>query len=156
MSFTNNFYKHLFDQESGQAEIWLLRLIAPNNEFTQLNLCNNNESILSNGTTYEPFAFRLIVGAESDDEPIQFAITFDNVTLELIDEFRTITVPATVELDLILGDFPDQIESTFSDLKLSNISYDKLSIKANFIYDDILSIKVPSYPYGNRNFRGLF
>ncbi|GEM_PF-6453056 len=156
MAFSNEFREHIFNQNSGQAEIWLLRLISPNGEFPTVFLCGNNEDLTSNSQVYTAFPFLVVVGDETSNEPSQFAIEFDNVSLALVDEFRSIVNPPIVELDLVLGDFPDVVEVQFKDLKVVNISYDSLKISATLIYEDILNALVPSYLYKGDTFRGLF
>jgi hypothetical protein len=85
-----------------------------------------------------------------------FLIEFDNVSLQLIEEIRTVTTPMGVKLEMILASMPDEVQIVQDDLKIQNITYNKYKISATIILDSFLNTEVTCERYGPANFPGLF
>lgn len=83
-------------------------------------------------------------------------ITFDNVSLELIEELRSVTTPMDVTIEAVLGTDPDTVELEFGEIKMSDIRYDQQTIRASLILDDFLSTELTGEKYTPQNYPGLF
>jgi len=83
-------------------------------------------------------------------------MTLDNVTLELIDELRTVTTPISVHIEMVLASDPDAVQIDVGDLKLRNITYNRQTILGNLYLDDFLSTEMASEKYTPTTFPGIF
>ena len=146
----------VFKENLDEAGLWLCRVISPDASFPTIYLVSNTENVVSKAITYYAFPFEITLSPQDDDSERQISATFDNVSLELIDELRSQTTPLRVEFDLVFSNDLDSPEISIKDLRLISINYNARTISAQLIYDDILSAGFPSYKYGPTTFKGLF
>lgn len=145
----------LFAQRSGDPFLALLTLTHPS--FSQpIYLVNNTEDIVSNGNTFVAFPFKFILPSDDAESTRELSLEFDNVSLELLDEIRSVTTSISLKLEMVLASIPDEIQYEFSELKISNITYNKNRISAKVFLDVFLSSEIPSEKYLPSNFPGLF
>jgi hypothetical protein len=145
----------LYAQESDDPFLLLSTLTHPS--FSgPIRLVNNTENIVSNGETFVAFPMNIRLPADDGETVREVAMEFDNVSLELVDEFRAVTTPIEIRLDLVLASNPDYIQLSFTDLKLRNINYNKQRISAKLTLDSFLNIELTSEKYGPSNYPGLF
>jgi hypothetical protein len=153
-SFSNALLAQLFAQESNDPFLMLLTI--SHSSFTTIRLVNNTENIVSNGETFEAFPFKITLPPDDGESTREVAISFDNVSLELIDEIRTVTTPIDVKLDMILASNPDNIELSIEDLKMRSVSYNKYRVEAKLYMDSFLNVELTAEKYTPFNFPGLF
>lgn len=155
---SNNISPQLLAQFYGQnSDDPLLMLVTVSHpSFSTVRLVNNTEDITSRSQTF--MAFPMLITPPSDDgeSAREVSIEFDNVSLELINEFRQITSPADVKIEAVLASDPDQVQISYEELKLRNITYDKQRIRAKLYMDSFLNVELTSETYGANNFPGLF
>lgn len=151
---SNQLLSQLFAQESDDPFLMLIKLSHPS--FDDIFFVNNTEDIVSNGITYEAFPVMVTPAADDGESIREVQIEFDNASLELVEEIRTITDYIDVEIDMVLSANPDQIEITLGELKIKNIMYDGSSIKARLFMDDFLNTELSSEKYAPTNFPGMF
>lgn len=119
-------------------------------------LVNNSEDIVSRGITYSRFPMRIKLPVDDGESGREVTIEFDNVSLELIDELRTVTDSIGVKLELILASIPDDVQSSIEELKIQVINYSRTKISARLILDNFLNTEVTSEIYSPSNFPGIF
>jgi hypothetical protein len=124
--------------------------------FTTIRLVNNTEDIVSRSETYLSFPMNITPPADDGETAREVSIEFDNVSLELITEFRQITSPADIKIEIVLASDPSQVQLSYEELKLRNITYDKQRIRAKLYMDSFLNVELTSESYGATNFPGLF
>ena len=121
-----------------------------------IRLVNNSENIVSRGNTFLAFPFRLTLPVDDGETMREVSIDFDNVSLELLDEIRTVTSQIEVKLEMILASIPDEVQMELAELKIGNVNYSDTMISAKLVMDDFLSSALTSEAYTPSSFPGLF
>lgn len=145
----------LLSQESDDPFLTLLTLehedfVAP------IRLVNNSVDILSRTNTFMAFPMRITFPADDGETARVFKIEFDNVSLALVEQMRTVLTPITVTLEMILASMPDAVQMSQGELKIQNITYNSSKISATIVLDTFLNTEVTSERYIPQNFPGLF
>jgi hypothetical protein len=147
--------EQLYGQQSNDPFLTLLTLTNPLFSET-IYVVNNSENITSNGQEYTAFPFSLTLPIDDNETVRSVSITFDNTSLELINEFRTATQEIDVTMKMILASRPDEIQYEIGELKLKGIEYNNKTIRASLVMDDFLSVGLTSEKYTPTNYPGLF
>jgi len=151
---TTKLLTELFAQNSGDPLLLLVTVDHPS--FSTLYLVNNTEDIVSRGNTYISFPMSIRLSPDDGETARNVQISFDNVSLELIDEMRSVTSPMDVTIEAVLASDPDTVEIGFGELKLVNIRYDQKTIRGSLILDDFLRTELTSEKYTPTIYPGLF
>lgn len=117
---------------------------------------NNTESIISNGLTFLPFPMRITLPVDDGESARQVAIEFDNVSLDLVNNIRSVTSPINIRIQMILASIPNDIQMSIDELRVGNITYDKHKVSARLYMDNFLSSALTSERYAPQNFPGIF
>jgi hypothetical protein len=124
--------------------------------FDTIYLVSNTVNITSRGQEYTAFPMQIRLPADDGETNREVNIEFDNVSLELIDELRSITSPIDVAIEIVLASNPDEVQLSYEELKIRNINYNKQRISAKLYMDSFLSVELTSEEYTPTNFPGLF
>ena len=144
----------LYAQESDVPFLMLVTLTHPS--FSTIRLVNNSEDIVSNGETFIAFPMRIRLPMDDGESTREVSIEFDNVSLALIDELRTVTSPIDVKIDMILSSNPDDIQISLDELKMRNVTYNKQVVSARLYLDSFLNVELTSERYSPKLYPGLF
>lgn len=144
----------LYGQQS--SDPFLTIITVSHTSFGTRRYVNNTEDLISNGETFVAFPFRITLPADDGETQRSAQIEFDNVSLELLDEIRSVTSPMDLKVEMVLASDPDSIQITLENLKLRNINYDRQKIRATISMDDFLNSEVTSERYEPHNFPGLY
>lgn len=145
----------VFAQETG--EVWLILLtIAHQDLATPIYLVNNTEPVSSRGNEYQPLGFDIVMPELNGQTLPQVTLTIDNVGRDLIELMRTITVPPVITVEVVLANNPDQVETSLTDFRLTDIKYTRIAITGTLAVEDILREPVPSGRFTPSQFPGLF
>jgi hypothetical protein len=144
----------LFAQESDDP--FLILVTISHASFTTIRLVNNSTQIVSRGNTYLPFPMSIKLPVDDGETAKGVSIDFDNVSLELLDELRTVTTPMDVSLEMILASIPNVVQMSLYDLKITNVTYTKTRVSASLILDTFLNTEMTGESYGPTNFPGIF
>lgn len=144
----------LYAQESDVPFLMLVTLTHPS--FPTIRLVNNSEDIISNGETFTAFPMRIRLPMDDGESTREVSIEFDNVSLTLIDELRTVTTPIDVKVDMILSSNPDDIQISLDELKMRNVTYNKQIVSARLYLDSFLNVELTSERYSPKLYPGLF
>ncbi len=153
-TLSNTLLNQLYIQESDDPFLTLLTI--SHASFATLYLVNNVEDVVSNGITFTSFPVSITLPADDGETLRTVTLTLDNASLELMEEFRSITDPMDVKLEMVLASNPDLVEIELSELKIKNISYTASTITATLYMDDFLNTELTSEKYTPANFPGLF
>ena len=152
---SNLLKQELFGQTSNDPLLSLFELSHPSFDET-IYLVNNAEDVVSNTITYTSFPLTLAMPSDDGESNRQVSISFDNVSLSLVEEFRKVTTPIDCIIRVVLASNPDNIQIEFLDLKLVSVSITSSIITARLIMDDFLHVELTSEKYTPQNFPGLF
>lgn len=153
-NLSNQLLAQMFGQNSDDPFLTLVRLSHPS--FDTIYLVNNTVDILSQGNIYRAFPMKVTLPPDDGETSREASITFSNVTLELIDELRSITDPLNVEMEMILASAPDTVQYSVNDLKLRNIKYNAQEIQGTLYLDNFLNTEMTSEQYTPENYPGIF
>lgn len=145
----------LYSQESDDPFLTLVTLSHPSFA-SDIRLVNNTVSITSRGLEYLAFPMSIRFPVDDGESARDFSIEFDNVSLDLIDEIRSVTTQIGVKLEMILASLPDDVQIVQDELKIASVTYNAQRISARIILDNFLNVEMTSERYGPTNFPGLF
>ena len=145
----------LFSQTSTDPLLTLITL-SHTSWASDKRFVNNTEDIISNGLTYNKFPMRITLPVDDGESARQVAIEFDNVSLELTENIRSVTSPISVTIQMILASIPNDIQMSIEELRIGNISYDKTKVSAKLYMDNFLTSALTSERYSPTAFPGLF
>lgn len=145
--------KQIFAQESNDP---FLILVTLSTDSFIARLVNNTKDIVSRGSTYTAYPFKLTLPVDDGQSARAFQIQLDNASLALIQGLRTVTQNIGVTIEMILASIPDEVQMQFTDLTLSTISYDAKKISATIIMDNFLTVEMTSERYTPSLYPGLF
>jgi hypothetical protein len=155
---SNNLSAELLAQMFGQVsdDPFLMFVTISHEDIDTIYLVNNTVDQVSRGNTYVAFPMKITLPADDGETTREVSIEFDNVSLELIDELRSITSPVDVKIEMILASDPDTVQLSIEELKLRNINYNKQRISAKLYMDSFLNVELDSEKYTPSLYPGLF
>jgi hypothetical protein len=154
----NNLSSNLLAQIFGQSssDPFLMLVTISHSTFPTIYLANNTVDIVSRGITFSAFPMQVTLPSDDGETTREVRLELDNVSLALIEEFRKITTPPDVKVEMLLASDPNTIQLSIEELKLRNISYNKSRISARLFMDSFLNVEMTSEKYDPAIFPGLF
>ena len=119
-------------------------------------LVNNTKNIISRGITFRAFPMKIRLPVDDGETVRDFQIDFDNASLELIEEIRSVTSSINVKIEMILASIPDVVQMSQEDLLINSITYNAQRISAKIILDNFLNVELTSEKYSPTNYPGIF
>jgi len=155
---SNSISPQLLAQMYGQeaADPFLMFLTISHADFPTIYLVNNTVDQVSRGITYTAFPMEITLPTDDGETTREVRIDFDNVSLELLDELRTVTTAMDVKIEMLLASDLDTVQLSLEELKLRNISYDKQKVSARLYMDSFLNVELTSEKYTPTLYPGLF
>jgi len=136
----------LYGQVSDDPYLTLFTLTHPS--FAQtIRFVNNSVDVVSNGETFVSFPIKIVLPPDDNESAREVNVQFDNVSLELIDELRTVTTPIDVKIEMVLASNPDVVQPSIESLKFKGIQFNSQVITAKLIMDDFLTVGLTSERY---------
>ena len=153
-TLSNNALASIHAQETG--EVWLVLLTITHDTLAQpIRVVNNNEDITSRGSVYQAFPFEIVLPGQDPDSLPKAALRFDNVERTAIATIRSIQTPPNVTLEVILASSPDNVEVSFPNLTLRNVTYNATAIEGELFFENLYTAPVTLQMTPSR-FPGLF
>ncbi len=154
-SLTPELLAQLYYQESEDVFLTLLTLTHPS--FAgPIRLVNNSVDIISRGQTFTAFPFKLRLPVDDGESAREVSIEFDNVSLEILDELRTVTTSIEVKMEMVLASIPDEVQISIEELKIQAVNYNKQVISARLFLDSFLTTELNSEIYSPTLYPGIF
>lgn len=153
-NLTNVLKGEMFSQASGDPFLMLIELSHPS--FDTIRLVNNTVNVTSRANEYQAFPVRITLPTDDGETAREVTIEFDNVSRELVNEFRTVTDFIDVKIEMVLASNLDYVEIELDELKIRDISYNLNTIQAKLFSDDFLNTELSSERYTPTNFPGIF
>lgn len=154
-NLSNELLAQLFAQESADPFLTLITL--SHETFDEdIRLVNNTKNFTSRGLEFMAFPVKIRFPIDDGESARDFTIDFDNVSLEMIEQIRTVTNKINVKIELVLASLPDVVQIIQDDLVIATLSYSAQKIQAKIVLDSFLNVEVTSERYGPTNFPGLF
>lgn len=156
---SNSISNQLLAQFYGMAsdDPFLMLLTIDHEDFDEeIRLVNNTENQISRGKEFLSFPMNIRLPGDDGENLREVSIEFDNVSLYLIGELRSVTTPMDVKLEMILASDPDTVQLSLEELKLKNVVYDKQKVSAKLFMDSFLNVEMTSEKYTPTIYPGLF
>lgn len=123
-------------------EVFLSLLTIAGTGMSTVRIVANNEAVVSNGETFEPFPFAVVHPADTAEGVPSVNLQACNVDRQLIAALRAIPSTATVKLETVLASSPDTIERTF-EFTGKQLQYVAEVVRLDLTYEDILNEPIP-------------
>ncbi len=117
---------------------------------------SSGTSIMHNGDTYVAFPFEVILPDDVDDRPPRAKLRIDNISREIVLAIRTISSAPRVTIRIVMMETPDVVEAEFLDFRLSNITYDQLTVEGDLTLEEFIGEPYPARVFSPADFPGLF
>jgi hypothetical protein len=154
-TLTNQLLAQMFGQVSDDP--FLMLVTVSHTQFpTPLYLVNNTVDIVSRGITYQAFPMEITLPQDDGETTREVSIVFDNVSLFLINELRSVTSPMDVKIEMLLASDPNTVQLSLEELKLRSVTYDKQKVSAKLYMDSFLNVELTSEKYSPTLYPGLF
>lgn len=108
----------------------------------------------SNQYLYLPFEFTL--PDDKSDSPPRVQLTMDNTERSLVSLLRSISTPADVLVEIVLGSDLNQVELVMPSLQLGDVTISESTISASLIADSLINEPYPAGLFTPGAFPGLF
>ena len=154
-TLSNELLGQLFAQNSDDPFLVLVTLTHPSFA-APIYLVNNTRDIISRGNTYRAFPMKVRLPVDDGETARDFTMEFDNASLELIEEIRSVTTQIGVKVEMILASIPDVVQMEQADLAINSLTYNASKIIARVVLDSFLNVEITSEKYGPGNFPGIF
>lgn len=142
-------------QETGEVFLYLLDLAHP--LISTMRFVNNPVDIVSNGQTYQAFAFDLTIPDDREDEITRIQLAIDNVDRRIVEAVRSIDTPAVFTLRVIRAAEPDVAVAGPYACTLRNVTYTALTVSGDlWPYENITNEPFPQHVFDPSRFRALF
>jgi len=151
---TPNNIAHIQEFSSSVVWLYLLTIETPRN--LPLYLVNNNEEFVSNGITYLPYPFELVLPEDTGDKLPTVKLTISNVDGAIVDAIRGFATAPQISVQLVSSAYPDVIEKKLDYLQLRNVSYDAMTISGTLETINVLSRRFPDESYDPVHFPAIF
>lgn len=93
---------------------------------------------------------------EEDRSPPSSKLIIQNIDRDLIPTARSISTPASAEIELVLASDPDTVEITFVAMDMVNLVYNQDTLTFDLIIDALVSEPYPAGTFSPAYFAGLF
>lgn len=133
---------------------WLALLTISTPEST-LRFVNNNEPVFSNGNTFDPFPFLIVLPGDNGETLPKVTLQIQNFDEQLVEAIRGQETPPQVTCQLVTSLTPDDVEIEIENMILRTVNYDALMITGELNVVNVLNQKFGGY-YTPIEFPGLF
>jgi hypothetical protein len=123
-----------------------------------IRLVNDVQDAVSDGHTFQAFAFDLVLPDETEDQLPEVHLRVDNTDLRIVQAARSIraSTPATVSYQVVLRSSPDTIEAGPFAMRMKPIEYDEKAVDGTLLPPAFLTESFPADIFTPANFPGLF
>lgn len=145
----------LHAQETSQAYLVLVRLSHPGLD-QPLRVTSDGARTTSRGQEYVPYPMRINLPPDRERENTRMQIQIDNVDRLIVETLRSVSEPATVEVELVEADTPDLVEAGPFEFSLITASYDALWVTGTLAYEPKMRATWPAVSYDPATAPGVF
>lgn len=121
-----------------------------------VRIVNDLQSIVSNGDTYEPFPFEIVLAASQAEELVTATLRICNVDRGIVTALRPLTSAPTVTIQIILASDPDSVQLGPQTFTWRVATYDARAVEGELQLEDILSEPYPGDRVTPSLFPGVF
>lgn len=144
--------------ESSAVFLHLLKVEAQGYE--TLYFVDNTQSIVSNGQTYVPAAFKVVLPSQTEDgsiQPCQLVVdNVDQIISATIKKANAAQKKIYATISVVMAQTPDVIERGSLRFILRDVTINKSTVSGELYDFYVYDRKIPEGVYNPQNFPGLF
>jgi hypothetical protein len=145
----------IYSAETGDAFIILLTL-SHADLATPVCVTSDAVTTVSNGTSFLPFPFDLVLPNDLDVKSYRAKLVIDNIDRSIVQAVRSLATAPTILIQIVRAAAPNVIEAQFVDFKLTNVSYDAYRVTGDLTVEDFTAEPYPAAIFSPGLFPGLF
>lgn len=145
----------VYAQETTQEFIVLIALSHPDLA-APIRVNSSGVDVVSNGETFIAYPFEVVLPDDVDDRPPRAKLRIDNISREIVLAIRTISFAPLVNIQIVMATSPNTIEAEFLDFRLSNITYDQVTVEGDLTLEEFIGEPYPARVFSPADFPGLF
>jgi hypothetical protein len=160
-----NLREAMFSQESSEVPIFLITITHPSLD-DPIHLSTDPTTRLSEdplvyctpsrGTDFIFAGVAITIPNEEDRSPPSSKLIIQNIDRELIPLARSISSPASAQIEVVLGSDPDTVEISLAAMDMVNLIYNQETLTWDLIIDSMVTEPYPSGKFTPASFSGLF
>lgn len=156
MSLSDNAKSEIVKEETAAVFLHLLTISVEG--FDDLHFVDNTQEVISNGITYTPCAFKVVLPAQTSDGTARACrLEVDNIDRVISDAVISANgKKIIVSISVIIAQTPDVVERGPMRLILRNVTINKSTVSGELYDFYIYDRKIPEGCYNPQDFPGLF
>lgn len=146
----------MFAPQTDALPLWLLTI--RHASISTIRVVNNTEQVVSNGQTYLPMPFSIVLPPEGENTSPVIRVSVANVSLEVMTAARTVagSTAAKADLYLIDHDTPDTQLLTYEDFDVRNLRGNSGVVTFDMTLETFVSEPYPAMTFTPGRFPGMF
>lgn len=160
------FREAVYKPETGEVYVLLLTLNSPVLT-TPIRVSTDNKDsfvidsvtvrgTISNGNNFVYLPMEITLPDDNEESITQAKITIDNIDRDILRSIRSIDIPPTITIQVVLASSPNTYEAEFNDFVLKDVTADALTISGSLSLGNFLNEPFPGGSMLPSNFSGLF
>lgn len=137
--------KEIFAQYMPTTLIYLMRYVGVDNDGNTVErfFTPNYEPIQSNGTVYQPAAFRISLGKDSSEGMPTVRLNYDGGDRQVVNELRVFNEAPKIYVSVVVAERPDTVEIAEVEFEIENWTVSDNAIQAQLITEPVLNEPIP-------------
>jgi len=123
---------------------------------TPICVTSDEVTTVSNGVSFVPFPFDLVLPNDMDSKSYRAKLVIDNIDRSIVQAVRSLTTAPSVQIQIVRAATPDVIEVQFVDFNLTNVTYDAYRVQGDLTVEDFTAEPFPAAIFSPGLFPGLF
>lgn len=138
-------------------EVWLILLTIAAEGLTEpIRVVNDRADLFSRGQRFVAFPFEIDLPGDDGETVARVTLRIDNVDRRIVEAMRTATGVPALTIEVVRRAAPDVIEAGPFDLSIAEARADALTVEAECVFEDVLSLAFPAGQYTPADYPGLF
>lgn len=136
----------VFAQQTPSTFVHLLtvRMFRNNGTVDIRRFCDQYIPITSRGDIYQPASFRISLGSDDADSVPRVSLEFDIADRQIIRELRENDRTPIIQLEVVLGETPDQVEIGSIEYEVSQFEFNDTSVSMQLTVEPVLNEPIPA------------
>jgi hypothetical protein len=154
-TLSDGFKASLNAAQTGEAYIVLVTIDHPNLS-APLRVNDSGATVVSNGDTYDPLPFAIILPDDTERQSAKAKLTIDNTDRRIIQTLRQMNGPASCVFTIVMASAPDTVEAQWDDFTIADFVADVNTVECILSMEDFSGEPYPAETFNVADFPGLY
>jgi hypothetical protein len=146
----------IYAQQTSEVFVQLLK-IDHTDLATPIHVCSDARDVISNGITYLPFPFAIVMPEENSETISRVRLRIDNIDRSIVTAVRSISTPASVTFSVVLASSPDTVEAGPFEFSMINVDFNAMTVEGELRFEgNVLNEPFPALTFSPGDFPALF